>query len=329
MSKNEEEEEKKRILVLGAAHADTRYRATGNIVPGHTSASSSDRSFGGVGYNVAKDLLSLGNIVAMVTPIGGDTVSRLIIANLERQGIEASTIVIPEQQTASYTAIHYPNGDRHAAAIVCDIYNEVSVKRLEQHLPKFKKADAIVTDSAFKEEVYTLLAWVSKQANKDLYVVLSSLETAKNINPLLGNCKGLFGNDQEINHLAGNYDASEKGLLRSLEFLATKGVEAVFAKHKDRGVFAIVEGERFHIKAQAVDKVISGHGAGDTLAAAIISEMRKGIRPEEAIRAGLAAAALRKEGKEINEITMRTAIIESAAAMQKAQKKMLFKLTTT
>ncbi|HSX20606.1 MAG TPA: PfkB family carbohydrate kinase [Gammaproteobacteria bacterium] len=324
MSKDTEEE-KFETLVLGAAHADTILKALKAIVPGHTSPAESERAFGGVAYNIASILKQLGASVGIVTVIGDDSVSGLIRKNLDQREIPTIAILIPGFATASYTAIHGPDGDMYLAAIVKDIYNQLTVGQVAQHIVKMKKAKAWVIDGAFSHEINTFLAMAAKEAGIDVYVAVSSLATVSNIAPLLANCKGLFGNVDEINHLAQNYDVSDEGIRRSLRRLVDRGAKAAFVTHGDKGIYALdaASNETVHLKAHAVEKVVSAHGAGDTFAAATIDSLRSGKSMEEALKRGLAAAALRIESKEVNKDTLRATMEVAKVAVE--QKKTFFK----
>lgn len=327
LKKDEEEE---RLLFVGAAHADSNYNAQGPVIPGHTCLATSTRSFGGCAYNAAKIVSDLGTPTGIITAIGDDSVSPLILRNLEKQGIAVvAAIFIPGSHTASYVAIHDENGEMRLGAIVDDIYHRVSVDMFAKHIEKIQDYAALVCDTSLSAEIYAYL-FSAVPAALDIYTFISSLNSAEKISPLLSRCKGLFGNVDEINHLARNYDVSEAGIWRSLEILEEKGVEGIFATHGTKGVYALVAGERYQLKAHAVEKIVSVHGAGDTFAAAVVYNLRQGKAVQQAIDAGLAAAALKIQAKEINHKTLQEAIVSAAENHKKQSKagKLLFKLQT-
>lgn len=303
MTVTKDDDENRRVIqVLGAAHHDTTFTARKEIVPKHTTNATSQRSFGGVGYNIANILCLIGNSVGIVTVSSDDSISSLIRRNLESLGIHINEALIPGFPTASYTALNSHGGELHVGVLVQEIYDQLTVGRLRQHAAKLtdENTQAIVTDSTFNEEIYIHLATLVAQHSKRLFVVISSLENAKNITALLPHTEALFGNVEEINFLAQNFDSSEAGIWKSLETLSNKGAKAVLATHGERGVYALVQGQKMHFAAHKVDKIVSTLGAGDTFASVVIDGMLKGVKPEEAIKRGLSAAALRVQGKEIN-----------------------------
>lgn len=325
---------KTRVGIFGAAHPDTLFRTIDPMVLEHTSPAEVKREFGGVGLHLGNTLAKLGLHPIMFTVFGDDTVAGLMRRYFDQQGFECAGTMIPGSNTASYTAFHDSDGKLRAAVIVADIYNQLTVKMLSQHIAKMLETQTWVCDSAYTHEIYTYLASVARDNKKDVFAVISSLASADNLLPFLSGydgLAGLFGNVDEINHLANNYDSTPEGIRRSLEILEDRGAKTVFATDGSKGVYAFVEGQHYFVKAHVVDKenVICDSGPGDAFAGAVIVSLLKGLTVQQAINAGLAVAALRLQAKEINEASIKRAIEENHHKTKAAKPRTLFTLRTS
>lgn len=295
-NKNQDEEQKFPITVFGPAHYRTQYRLDDQGIKFNDPCRVVEQTkhFCGNGYILSQLLTYLGMLVKMATPITNDTVSKLIRENSERQGIELAPIIMAGYSTASSTTIF--DSTRTINLNEQRIYDDLTISILQQQIEEFGKANRLFLDSTFPEEIYTYLGWMTKQnPTVDIFILLSSFSSAKNISALLPGCKGLFGNFNEINQLAGNLDQSDKGIMKSLNILAEKGVEAAYA-YGEKGVFALVKGEQIVVDAKAVEKVVS-RGIGPAIAAGVVAAVIYGKSPKEAIKIGQEIAALKSQDR--------------------------------
>jgi pseudouridine kinase len=293
------------VYCIGSAHIDNILTFLQPPRHGHTGAAISKSSIGGVGYNMALVLKNLGNSVAMSGLLGRDAGARFVLSSIAKHGIDTAAMIQDENlTTASYTAFHRPDGDMHIAAIEMDIYSRLCKELIEPHLDKLKRSKNWVFDSNYPATAFEYFATVAAENNINVYVTITSLQEGKRIIPLLPQTKALFGNVEEINYLADNEDLTETGIWRSLEIIAAKGTQAVFATHGAGGVYVLANGQRYHVAAKKVEHIVSVNGAGDTFAAAVIDSMLKNKSIEQAIEAGLIAAALRLQGKEVNALAL-------------------------
>lgn len=313
------------ILVFGAAHVDTIFNIIDVPVEKDTSPARGSKLFGGVAYNLAYILSKLGNSVGILTVSGGDSISGLVDRNLQQQNIKPAVFIpISESTTASYTAIHGPDGAMSLSVIVKDIYHKLTVKTLSQYAAQIKAAKVVVCDSSYRADIYEYLAKTFEEENIDHYVVIGSLSEAKEIIPLLYRCKGLFGNVKEINSLAENADDTEEGIYRSLLSIAEHGVESIFATNGDKGVYVLHKGQRCFFSTKVVKPIVCGNGIGNAFAAGVIFGMVNGKSIQQSIKIGLAIAILKLEGKDIHEDNLKQALLDVDAHNQSTARKLLF-----
>lgn len=318
------------ILYIGEAHAHTNYDALGVVTPYHSCKAESSRNFDGHAYLGAKTTRDLGVArVGLLAPFGDDSVAPLVSRNSEeKQGMKVFAMYIPGAHTASSVAI-YERGELRLGATVDGIYDRVTVDMMAKQMDSILsvRPNAIVCDTAYPEEVYAYLL-TAIPSDIDVYATISSLASVNNITPLLSRCKGVFGNVDEINHLAQNYDVSEAGIRRSLEIITSQGAEAVFATHGAKGVYARTNGKHYHMDAYPIEKMVSTHGAGDAFAAGVVYGLQQGLRVGDAMKLGLLVAALKIQAKEITARVVQEATEQKNLQVAKKQRKgnMLFKL---
>jgi acarbose 7IV-phosphotransferase len=78
----------------------------------------------GVGYNVAKALITLGNDVRFASLIGRDETASLVLATLERDRIHREFVVQSIQQTAQSVILYDPNGTRQIHTDLKDVQDQ-------------------------------------------------------------------------------------------------------------------------------------------------------------------------------------------------------------
>src|SRR5687768_7836208 len=95
-----------RVLCIGGAAVDRKYRALDAIRPATSNPVISERSFGGVARNVAENIARLGVTVSLASICGEDENGRALFNDLERLGIGTQYIATSNAHaTAEYVAV--------------------------------------------------------------------------------------------------------------------------------------------------------------------------------------------------------------------------------
>jgi acarbose 7IV-phosphotransferase len=103
------------VLVSGLINLETTLKISGfplEYNPVNYSFFGVNSTVSGVGYNVAKALVTLGNNVRFASLIGQDETASLVLATLERDRISSEFMVQSIQQTAQSVILYDPNGTR-------------------------------------------------------------------------------------------------------------------------------------------------------------------------------------------------------------------------
>jgi acarbose 7IV-phosphotransferase len=117
-----------RVLVSGLINFETTLKITGfplEYNPVNYPFFGVDSTVSGVGYNVAKALVTLGNDVRLASLIGQDETASLVLATLERDGIHREFVVQSIQQTAQSVILYDPNGTRQIHTDLKDVQEQL------------------------------------------------------------------------------------------------------------------------------------------------------------------------------------------------------------
>jgi sugar/nucleoside kinase (ribokinase family) len=95
----------------------------------------------------------------------------------------------------------------------------------------------------------------------------------------------LFANEQEFLHLARGTD-----LLPAINDFAGK-VPTLVVTRSERGALACSGGERAHVAAEPIEKLVDTTGAGDLFAAGFLAGQARGKSLEDSLRLGAIAAS--------------------------------------
>lgn len=312
------ESEQRQIGVFGASGIASIFQATSPVIPENICEATSTRNFNGTGLQVAEILRALGVPVVFFTTVTTDSLRSLVERKLAGVDVETVLFVIPNKQTPHTVYILTQDGQIALGANVDDMNPELTVDMLAEskHIERFKKLDQLVIDTSFSEDVYTLLLSVLPPSLV-VSIIISSLSSAKRINPLLSRCNKLFGHVDQLNLLTGNLDCSDDGIANTLRTLASRGPETVFA-YSQQKVYALAHGELYKAKANEVAQIVNTNSQ-EAFAAAILSCLHKGESIEKAIRFALEVDERVKTGKQVSAILVDDQLNEAKEKQQKKQ----------
>lgn len=248
------------ITVVGGANLDIVGFPTGRYIsrdsnPGHVRSSP-----GGVGRNIAENLVRLGATVRLVTAFGDDEAGRRLRDGCEQVGIDlAYSITASGLPGPRYLAVLDERGD--LAGAVNDM------RALDALLPEmldpaaFDGADAVVLDTNLAASTIARAAELAGSAP----VVLDPVSTTKALaaRPVLGRLAAIKANRREAEEISGAAGA-EGAVTRLLE----SGVRQVFVSEGTTGVLCATADERVRVPAPRV-RVANATGAGDAFTAGV------------------------------------------------------------
>ncbi len=282
------------VTVFGGATIDRIAQSAAPPVMGASNPGQARRLAGGVGFNIANILARLGIAARLVTRIGADPDGDVIIAACEAAGVDTAGISIsPDRSTGGYHAAFDNRGELIIGIADMDICSELTPAVVDP-FASVASGDFWVVDANLPEE--TLVFLVEQAATAHIPVAALSVSPAKAVRlaRLLDRLTFLFANRREAAVLIGQDPnlassatalAAELTRTRTTRVVVTAGGEPVIAAHA---------GETRAFLPLKTD-VHAVNGAGDSFAAGTIAAMAGGGSLNDAVRFGLAAAALTVE----------------------------------
>jgi sugar/nucleoside kinase (ribokinase family) len=281
----------KKILVLGGAHIDRRGRIFGETAPGSSNPGAWFEEPGGGGFNAARNLARLGFDVRMISPRGGDALGEAVGEAARQAGVDDRPFVFLDRKTPSYTAILENDGNLVIALADMELYRLFGPRRLAIRSVRdaFKEADLILCDANLPAETLKAIASRAGEGSKLLAAIAISPAKVVRLNACLGTIDYLFLNEAEAATLI---EERPEHALQWVDRLRALGLRGGVITRGQRAVVAFSESEIVSLQPPTVEDIADVTGAGDSLAAGVLSGLIAGLNLAEALRHGVAAAAI-------------------------------------
>lgn len=283
---------KKRTLVIGGANIDICGTSAGSLLLHDSNIGTVTFRSGGVGRNIAHDLLLLGAPVSLLTAIGDDLNGAALFAECERLGLDmALSRPFRGKRSSAYLYLSDRNGDLLAAVNDMEITECITPEYLAPLLERINSFDAVVADANLSERTIRYLA---ENCTAPIVADAVSAAKARRLLPLLPKLRALKVNLSEAQALTG-----EKVAESAANALLSFGAEQVYVTLGADGLYAAERGRTVRLPAEKTS-VINTNGAGDAVAAAITCSLLLGMELPEAASAALHAAALAVSSPDTN-----------------------------
>jgi pseudouridine kinase len=282
-----------RVTVFGGATIDRVARSDGTPVMGASNPGHAYRIAGGVGYNVAAVLARVGVKTQLVARIGDDPDGEAIIAACAAAGIDTRAIsVSAEKPTAGYYATFDDGGELIIGIADMDICGELTPAVVRPAAAAAATtADFWVIDANLPADTLDFLVEQAAVTGTPVAALSVSPVKVMRLAPLLDRLTLLVINRREAAALLGR-DPNAAGSTAALaaELSGTRATRIIVTSGGDP-VIASRAGQARAFLPLKTD-ISAVNGAGDSFAAGTIAAMAKGRSLNEAIRFGLAAAAM-------------------------------------
>ncbi|MBB4041966.1 pseudouridine kinase [Microvirga flocculans] len=280
-----------RVICIGGAAVDRKYRAMEPIQPGTSNPVSSGRSFGGVARNVGENIARLGAGAALISIVGNDENGHAMLDDLKRLGIGTNGMAISERQaTAEYVAVLQPDGELALGLANMAVFDELTPALLRRSEAEFASS-WLFADCNLPSE--TLHALVDLARGRSLMLAVDAVSTPK-VTRLPRDLTGIglfFLNLDEARAFLEAPDTAPDAAARAL---LAQGAERIVLTLGANGLLVADRTGIARIGATQA-RIVDATGAGDSLIAATLVAMLRGRPLDEAARLGTVAAALTVE----------------------------------
>jgi pseudouridine kinase len=282
------------VVVVGGANTDLVGTPNGALVAHDSNPGRVRTSPGGVGRNIAENLVRMGVATSLITAFGGDEAGRELTSACWAAGIDVgSSIVIADLPGPRYVAIIDERRDLVVAVNDMRALDRLTPEILEEgfRAEALERADLVVADANLPE---SSLRWLAERLTAPLVVDTVSVAKAPRLASLLPRMAAIKPSALEAGVLLGREVVGLDAARVAAEDLVSLGVGSAYVTCGPEGAAWADRTGSGTIAAPAVT-VASTNGAGDAFCAGVAYALLAHGTAPEAARLGSALAAITLE----------------------------------
>jgi pseudouridine kinase len=290
--------EERPVLVIGAAGLDLKGYAAGALRLGATNPGQVRRSVGGVARNIAENLARLGHPVFLISAVADDEAGRWVLERTRSAGVNVEHVaVIPQGRTGTYLAVLDEQGNLVVAVDDMSILEAITPRYLQARRALFEQAAMVVLDANLSPAALRMAVRLARRFGVPVAADPTSPTLAIRLRSILPELHLVTPNTAEAEALTGLPVSNVDEALFAARYLTALGVRVAIITMAELGLVYAAGDLSGHIPAIRTE-IVDFTGAGDALTAAVIFALLHGIPIEEAVRLGVAAAALTLRSRE-------------------------------
>ncbi len=237
---------------------------------------------GGVGRNIAEQIVRLGCACSLLTAFGTDSLADALCASCARKGIDITHALTAEGNTCVYLCLHDETGDMVAAINDMQLTRYLTVEYAADSMQFINRSTLCVLDANPPAET---IRYVADHAEVPLLLDPVSCAKLDKIRDILPRLAAIKPNILEARKLTGERDAAS-----CARALINKGVRRAFVSLGAEGI-CCADRERCDILPVKHFSPAAKTGAGDALCAGIAVAMASGESTLECAEYGMQCAA--------------------------------------
>jgi len=252
---------------------------------------------GGVGRNIAENLVRLGQPCWLMAPLGDDANGMYLKHHCQQLGIETECMVtLAGESTSTYLSIVDEAGEMQVAIADMTLIDQFGETQLEAFLPQLQAASMVVLDANLAPDCLAFL--VKNLPLQHFFVDTVSVAKAIRIAPFLSHIHSLKPNLMEAQAIAGTdfgSHPSNSQLLQLSKWFMDQGVKHLYLSLGSRGLLYSDVAQGFIMAPSAPVKatdIVNSNGAGDAMMAAIGNAWLQGCDASHIAASALACAQI-------------------------------------
>ena len=279
----------KRIAVVGGANMDIGGFPDSVLVAGDSNPGRVRMTPGGVGRNIAENLVRLGLDVELVTALGDDANGHAILADCHTKGIGVTAVQIEKGcGTSVYLFINDAQGDMSVAINDMAIQSCITPQRLAERLELLNSMDAVVLDANLPQES---IAFLSREVRVPIFADAVSAAKVGKLKGVLGKLYCLKPNRIEAELLTGMSIAGVEDAKAAAQQLLAQGLRRVMLTLGPEGAVCADAQDSICLPPGHME-IVNASGAGDAYTAALVWSHCNELSLRESGIAGMAASAI-------------------------------------
>lgn len=278
------------VCVIGGSNIDIQGRPRNELIYKDSNIGEVNISLGGVGRNIAENLVRMGVNTRLITVIGDDVYGQKIMDEARLLGLNMQdSLILEGAATSTYLSILDHTNDMVLAISHMDIYDRMTVDFIKAKSHIIEHATLCILDTNLPKDVIEYIVTTFKSTKFFLDTV--STAKAQKVKDLIGYFHTVKPNKIEAEILTGIHIANEGDAKRAADALHQKGVAHVFISLGEEGVFVSDGHETFVIKAPKT-QIVNATGAGDAFIAALGLGCVMSMNPRASTHLAIAASAI-------------------------------------
>lgn len=283
---------RKLITVIGGANTDICGAPLSRLERRESNPGRISIGFGGVGRNIAHDLVLLDTEVRFITALGEDVFGRAVMDGCLALGMDMSmTRTLRSERSSVYMYVTDERGDMDVAVADMDIVEKLDPEYLALCMERVNDSDAVVIDGNLSAAA---IEFIAGRCTAPLYADPVSCAKAPRMRAVLGRLAAIKPNLAEARTLTGADSAED-----CADALIAAGAGRVLISLGARGLLA-AEGDERILLPCAGGEIVNTNGAGDAVTAALVWAGVNGLGLESAARAAQRSGAISAASAETN-----------------------------
>lgn len=285
-------EEYSPVVVIGAATMDTKGRAAVALRRGTSCEGDIRISAGGVARNIAENLGRLGVPTTLLTAVGSDELGTRILAAAAESGVSTDHAVITdEHRTGAYMAIYDARGEMAYSIHDMEIVRLITPEYVYRKRGLLARASLVAIDANLPPRTLRTLFSVTRKYGIRVCADTTTVALSQRLKPYLPDLYMVTPNAAEAAALTGLEVADKAQSLVAARRLVSMGVQVAIVTLGEEGLCYASPESSGTLPAIQCD-IVDLTGAGDALTAAVVFGLLNDMDVDDAVRLGLAAAAL-------------------------------------
>lgn len=256
------------VSVVGGTNMDIQGFPNNKLIAHDSNPGKVKMSLGGVGRNIAENLIRLGVDTKLISAVGNDIYGTKILDEARNIGLNMDeSLVMEGQSTSTYLSILNETGDMEVAISHMDIFDKITPDFIASKKHVVENSAVCVIDTNIPKDVieYTLTNF----KGVDFFLDTVSTTKCQKVKDLISYFHTIKPNRIEAEILTDIKIQNDDDLKRASEYLIEKGVKNVFISLGEEGIFYHNGKDYGKIKSPKI-KVVNATGAGDAFVAALV-----------------------------------------------------------
>ncbi|WP_434343634.1 PfkB family carbohydrate kinase [Mycoplasma sp. 06067-C1-B144P-99-0482-3] len=254
-----------KVLVIGGVNYDLYAQLQNDMKLNDSNISSFFSVVGGVGQNIAVNLLKTDIDVGFISCVGDDLEGQWIKNQLNSLSLKYFLITKKEYKTGKYIAILNKENDMQLAISDTEIIQSLQLSDIDHLQNIINESEIICLDANLSEQF--IIDFTNKY--KDKFIIGEGVSCSKimKFKSILNNISLLKANKKEIQSLL---NTDENNLTTLAEKVIDHNVKSVVITDSKNGSVYKSKNKQIQIYNNQIENIVSASGAGDAFCAGII-----------------------------------------------------------